>query len=136
MAARLHRVRVEKKLEQCGLFAGQGQVIQALAAAELLTMAELAAMLGIRPPTATKTVRRLVALGLVERLPKPEDRRLIRVKLSEDGKRLFAAVEQIWNEVEEELLATFDTKERTLLRKSLHRIRRNLDLATAENPTV
>ena len=42
-------------------------MLQALAAEGALTMGELAAILRVRPPTASKTISRLSALGLVAR---------------------------------------------------------------------
>jgi DNA-binding MarR family transcriptional regulator len=133
-AARLHRARMDEKLERWGLFAGQEQVIQVLASAELITMAELAAIMRVRPSTASKTVARLVALDLVERQPEPADGRLVRVRLTDEGKRVSGAIERLWDEVESELLETFDAKERKRLRKSLRRLARNLALVTGANP--
>jgi len=56
-AARLHRSRMGDKLADLGLFAGQEQVLQALAATDIMTMGELAGILRVRPPTASKTSR-------------------------------------------------------------------------------
>jgi DNA-binding MarR family transcriptional regulator len=81
-AARLHRSRMGDKLASLGLFAGQEQVLQALAAARIMTMGELAAVLRVRPPTASKTVSRLAALRLVERQAEPDDARVVRVRLT------------------------------------------------------
>jgi DNA-binding MarR family transcriptional regulator len=133
-AARLHRARMDEKLERWGLFAGQEQVIQVLASAELITMAELAAIVRVRPSTASKTVARLVALDLVERQSEPGDGRLVRVRLTDEGKRVSVAIERLWDEVESELLETFDAKQRKRLRKSLRRLARNLALVTGASP--
>src|SRR5918993_922580 len=112
-AARLHRGRMGDKLGALGLFAGQEQVLQALgalgllagqeqvlqalAAPGLMTMGELAAVLRVRPPTASKTVSRLAAIGLVERQPEPDDARVVRVKLTADGLAKAAAIERLWD---------------------------------------
>jgi DNA-binding MarR family transcriptional regulator len=133
-AARLHRARMDEKLEGWGLFAGQEQVIQVLASADLITMAELAAIVRVRPSTASKTVARLVALHLVERHPEPDDGRLVRVRLTQEGRRVSVAIERLWDEVESELLETFDAKERKRLRKSLRRLAKNLALVTGASP--
>ena len=52
-AARLHRSRTGDKLSDLGLFAGQEQVLQALATSGPMTMGDLALMLRVRPPTAS-----------------------------------------------------------------------------------
>ena len=90
-AARLHRGRMGDKLASVGLFAGQEQVLQALAAAGPMTMGELAAILRVRPPTASKTISRLATLSLVERHTEPGDARIVRVRLTEEGQARAAA---------------------------------------------
>lgn len=114
------------KLGELGLFAGQEQVLQALAAESIMTMGELAAVLKVRPPTASKTVSRLSALGLVERHAEPGDGRIVQVKLTEEGRDKAAAIERLWDEVETEFLEGFDPKERKRLRKFLRKIAKNL----------
>jgi DNA-binding MarR family transcriptional regulator len=125
-AARLHRSRMGEKLAELELFAGQEQVLQALASAGLMTMGELAGVLRVRPPTASKTVSRLAALNLVERHPEPDDARIVRVKLTEAGQQKARAIDGLWREVEAEMLEGFDAKDRKRLRKLLRKVAKNL----------
>jgi DNA-binding MarR family transcriptional regulator len=124
--SRLHRSRTGDKLSELGLFAGQEQVLQALASSGPMTMGDLAAILRVRPPTASKTVSRLSTLKLVERHTEPGDARVVRVKLTKEGKRKAASIDAIWDEVEAELLAGFDNKDRKRLRKLLRKAAKNL----------
>jgi DNA-binding MarR family transcriptional regulator len=119
-AARLHRARMGDKLGDLGLFAGQEGVLQALAVGPM-TMGELAAILRVRPPTASKTVSRLSALGLVERRPEPGDARLVRVGLTHEGLAKAQAIDGLWDEVEDEMLKSLDPKDRKRLRKLLRK---------------
>jgi DNA-binding MarR family transcriptional regulator len=114
------------KLADLGLFAGQEQVLQALASTGLMTMGELASILRVRPPTASKTVSRLAAMNLVERHAEPDDARVVRVKLTEQGHEKATAIEALWGDVETELLEGFDGKERKRLRKMLRKAAKNL----------
>jgi len=50
-----------------------------------LTMGELAERLCVKPHTAVEMADRMVALGLVERVQDTDDRRRVRVRLTEDG---------------------------------------------------
>jgi len=125
-AARLHRGRIGDRLADLDLFAGQEQVVQALAAAGTMTMGDLAATLRVRPPTASKTITRLAAMGVVERRTEAGDGRVVRVRLTEAGMAKAAAIEGIWDDVEAEMLDGFDGKERRRLRKLLRRAARNL----------
>jgi DNA-binding MarR family transcriptional regulator len=132
-AARLHRGRMGDKLTQVGLFAGQEQVIQALAAQGLMTMGDLATILRVRPPTASKTVSRLASLGLVERRTEPGDARIVRVRLTEAGLERSKQIATLWDEVEDELLEGFDGKDRKRMRKLLRKAAKNLaDLTGAD----
>jgi len=124
--ARLHRGRMGDKLAGLDLFPGQEQVLQALASEGKMTMGELASILRVRPPTASKTVSRLAALNLIERHTEIGDARVVSVKLTREGRRKAAAIEELWNEVEEELLTDFDQKDRKRLRKLLKRAAKNL----------
>jgi DNA-binding MarR family transcriptional regulator len=134
-ASRLHRSRTGDKLSELGLFAGQEQVLQALASTGPMTMGDLAAILRVRPPTASKTVSRLSSLKLVERHTEPGDARVVRVKLTKEGKRKAAAIDALWDEVEAELLAGFDNKDRKRLRKLLRKAAKNLAGITGADQT-
>ena len=52
-----------------------------------ITLGELAAIEQVAPPTATKVVAKLEEQGLVEREDDPSDRRVVRVALSDAGRR-------------------------------------------------
>lgn len=125
-SARLHRTRMGERLSALGLFPGQEQVLQALSEVEAMTMGELADLLRVKPPTASKTVARLSAQGLVTRQAEPGDARVVRVRLTPDGVQRAASIVQLWDEVEDELLDGFDAKERRRLRKLLRRVAKNL----------
>jgi len=53
----------------------------------------LARQLAVSPPSVTALVDGLVARGLVERQPDPEDRRRLTLLLTRDGERLVAAAD-------------------------------------------
>ena len=125
-AARLHRSRIGDRLAALDLFAGQEQVVQALAAAGTMTMGDLAATLRVRPPTASKTISRLAALGFVERRAEAGDGRIVRVRLTEIGLAKAEAIARLWDDVEAELLDGFEGKEKRRLRKLLRKAATNL----------
>lgn len=135
-AARLHRARTGDRLAKLGLFAGQEQVVQALAAAGTMTMGDLAALLRVRPPTASKTVTRLAALGIVERRAESGDGRVVRVQLTEAGLAKAEAIERIQEDVEAELLDHLDKTDRRRLRKLLRKAARGLAEAAGASGQV
>lgn len=130
-AARLHRTRIGERLASLGLFPGQEQVLQALANTDSLTMGELAGLLRVKPPTASKTIARLALQGLVERRTEPGDARVVIVRLTEEGQHRAASIDRLWGEVEEEFLTGLDGKDRKRLRKLLRKAAKNLAGTTA-----
>jgi DNA-binding MarR family transcriptional regulator len=52
-----------------------------------LRLSVLADRMGISAPTASRAVDGLVDLGLMERLPDPEDRRAVRIDLTRPGRK-------------------------------------------------
>lgn len=131
VAARLHRARMGERLNALGLFPGQEQALKSLQAAPM-TMGELAALLRVKPPTVSKTIGRLSLQGLVSREGGGRDGRLVQVALTEHGQKTAAALDAVWNQVEDELLEKLDAKERKQLRKLLRKVAKGLSQAGAE----
>ena len=127
LAARLHRTRMAMLLDEIGLFPGQEQALQVLAQHENgMTMGELSRTLHVRPPTASKTIARLNAQGLVEREGNSPDGRVVRVSLTPLGREKLERIDQVTDQLEGELVDLFDNKDARRLRKSLRRIAKQL----------
>lgn len=73
----------------------QYRALVVLAAHGPQSLAELATYLGVNPSTATRMSDRLVAKGLVRRRTASDDRRKIRLALSESGRAVVAEVTQL-----------------------------------------
>lgn len=73
----------------------QYRALVVLAAHGPQSLAELATYLGVNPSTATRMSDRLVAKGLVRRRTASDDRRRIRLALSESGRGVVAEVTQL-----------------------------------------
>nr|WP_281503097.1 MarR family transcriptional regulator [Ancylobacter crimeensis] len=125
-AARLQRALAARHLAELGLFPGQESVLKLLSESDGRTMTELAAALQVRPPTASKTVGRLSAQGLLTRKASDGDGRLVRVWLTEEGRQRAGAVDGIWDRIEDIMIAGLDSKDRKRLRKLLRKLDKNL----------
>jgi len=55
------------------------------------TLGALASIEGVTPPTMSRLVAGMVTDGLVERMPDPGDRRIVRVAASDQGRALLLA---------------------------------------------
>lgn len=124
--ARLQRALAARRLQDIGLFPGQETVLKLLSETDGRTMTELAGALKVRPPTASKTVGRLSAQGLLVRRASEGDARLVRVHLTEEGRLRAGAIDGISDSLEDTMTAGLDGKDRKRLRKLLRKIERNL----------
>src|SRR5919197_6687353 len=78
-------------------------------------MGELATALRVAESTATRVVDRLVADGLLERMPDPSDRRTVRVALTTKGRALLAKARRRRSQTMAELLDALSPGERDQL---------------------
>ncbi|HTP02767.1 MAG TPA: MarR family transcriptional regulator [Anaerolineales bacterium] len=95
--------------------------------AEPITMGDLSRILGVPFSTATRTVDWLVNNGYVQRLADPGDRRVVRVVLTDAGKELSGAMNDVFLEGAEQLLHNFPPEERKELGRLLSKLVDNLE---------
>lgn len=124
--ARLQKALSARHLAALGLFPGQEAVLKLLCEADGRTMGDLASALRVRPPTASKTIARLTTQGLVERRATDGDGRLVRVFLTDAGRERGSSIDGVWEQIETEMVAGLDGKERKRLRKLLRKVENNL----------
>jgi DNA-binding MarR family transcriptional regulator len=82
---RLRQVRPVGEMTQ-----GQLSALTSLELAGALTPRELAEAERVQPPTMTKIIAKLEALGLVQRTPHPTDGRQVILAATEHGRAVFA----------------------------------------------
>lgn len=87
--ARLHRAL--RQHAEAGLSPSQLSALAAIDRHGSMTLGELATHEGVTPPTITGIVARLEADANVAREADPEDRRLVRVVATEQGRQLLRA---------------------------------------------
>ncbi len=134
-AAHAYRVRAGSQLSRLKLHSGQETLLKALADSDGMSMSDLAATLGVQPPTVTKMISRLAAQGYVERRAAPGDARQAQVFLTEQGRDAIAAIDKLWKRIEKTALTDIDDKDRKRLRKLLRQVERNLGASRIEHPT-
>lgn len=130
-AARLSRTALAARLNGHGFYAGQDQLMLALEHEDGQSPGELAAKLGVRPPTITKTINRLTAQGVLEKRASKEDARQAHIFLTASGREAIMAIEKAVKKTEKQAFRGIDRKEQKALSKLLARIEANL-AGTAE----
>lgn len=131
-AARLTRTALAARLLSHGLYAGQEQIIMALAETDGQTPGQLAARLGVRPPTITKTINRLQAQGFVAKQASETDARQAHVFLAEHGREAIRSIEKSLKKTEKQALKGIDKKDQKTLAKLLKQIEVNLSAVVEE----
>lgn len=141
-ASRATRTALANRLLAHGFYAGQDQIMLALAAEDGQTPGKLAERMGVRPPTITKTINRLQTQGFLEKRASSADQRQAHVFLTETGQAAIKSIEKSVKKTEKQALKGLDKKDQKVLAKLLSRIEENLgaggddDMADAESPVV
>lgn len=86
------------------------------------TMGEISQALSVPFSTATRLMNWWVENGFAQRLSDPNDRRIVRVGLTERGERLLAAIERHIAQTAEKVLAPLGAEEREALLRLLSKV--------------
>lgn len=89
----------------------QFQYLQAIHRLPSPTIGALSAQLGVRSPTVTVAVQRLMERGLVSKHPHPTDARSSRLALTARARRLFVAQERAFRALGEDIRGALSASE-------------------------
>ena len=89
----------------------QLNVLMFLETRDHVRMKDIGVKLGIKPSSVTNLVDRLIKAELVKRSCDPEDRRVVEVSLSENGKNLIEEVRKTDRKHWEKVIGKIDEKE-------------------------
>ena len=79
---------MQAQLAEVGLYRGQPPIMALLHKRDGMSQKEMARALNLSPATMTVTLKRMERAGLIEREMDGRDQRILRVHLSEEGKRM------------------------------------------------
>ncbi len=112
---KLYRAARARRFAALGLHPGQDVLLWHLAQDRGgMTISELAARLGVEPPTATRSLARLEKTGYFRREPVATDRRQVRIVVTDAGQALVPAIEQAWSELAEEAMGEVSAPDREI----------------------
>jgi DNA-binding MarR family transcriptional regulator len=117
--------QADKRLEAHGLTSAQWGPLLKIQAGGSATVAELARWLSIDAGAMTRMLDRLEKKGLCRRVRSTEDRRVVRVELTPEGRAAIAGVPAVLAEVLNAMLAGFSHDEWTALKSYLQRMLAN-----------
>lgn len=90
------------------------------------TMGEISQALSVPFSRATRLINWWVESGFAQRLSDPNDRRIVRVALTEDGERLLGAIERHIAQTVERVLTPLRLEEREALLRLLSKVAQGL----------
>jgi DNA-binding MarR family transcriptional regulator len=114
---RVHRIQ-KRHLQECGLGVtpAQSRLLRTLAHYESPPrMADLAERLEVVPRAVTTLVDGLEASGKVRRVPDPTNRRVIRIELTDDGRKALRELHGARRSAAAEILAPLTEEQRAVL---------------------
>jgi DNA-binding MarR family transcriptional regulator len=117
--------QADRKLAVHGLTNAQWAPLFKLHQGQCTTVAELARELGLDPGATTRAIDRLEAKQLVRRIRSAEDRRVVRIELSDAGREAAAQVPAVLAEILNQHLSGFDAAEWRQLLDMLRRMLAN-----------
>jgi DNA-binding MarR family transcriptional regulator len=114
-------------LAENGVTASQGYTLLSLPQEGYLSMNDLSEAMGLASSTMTRYVDQLVEKGLAYREPDHEDRRVVRVELTERGRELRGVVESAMQEFFKQVLDELQEEERSVLLRALEQAARAIE---------
>ncbi|MFC8519258.1 MarR family winged helix-turn-helix transcriptional regulator [Streptomyces sp. NPDC057257] len=117
LTRRVHRIQ-KRHIEQCGMGVtpAQSRLLRTLAHyGSPPRMADLAERLEVVPRAVTSLVDGLEASGKVRRVPDPTNRRVIRIELTEDGRKALRELRAARRSAAAEILAPLTEEQRAVL---------------------
>ena len=118
---------LEKRLHKIGISPAQHIALAHLNASGAMPQMELAAYLSTSPVSVVKLIDRMERDGWVERQPSVEDRRIKLVVPTEKSAAVWSELTAIARATIEKAYRGISEKEINTCKKTLHRIRENLE---------
>ncbi|WP_319507456.1 MarR family transcriptional regulator [uncultured Methanolobus sp.] len=126
-------VKINNRMKELGLSAGQFFVLIILSIEQGITQDMLAGKLLIDKGSIARAVNVLEDKGLVKRITDENNRRALRLYLTETGEQLIPEIVKIDNEWEEAAFSGLTEEEKTRAKDLLHKIAKNSYEAAYKN---
>ena len=117
---------LEVRIKPHGVGVGQWFFLRELWEEDGLTQGDLSARAGMTAPTTVVAIRRMVDDGLVLREPDDQDRRKVRIHLTEKGRRFRDELLPFAFDVNKVATADFSQEEIRQFRSFVERMKKNL----------
>ena len=132
---RAHRGATGTLLATLGLHSGQEMILMQLWREDGQSQKTLAQSLGVQPPTVTKMLQRLEAMGVITRRASSTDGRSMNAFLTDKGRALEPKVHAVFQQLDQRTATDLSDDDLELLHGLLARVTKNLrDDRTDDGP--
>jgi DNA-binding MarR family transcriptional regulator len=118
----LHKNAIQKYANSVGLHSGQVFVMMELWKTDGQRQIDLAERVNLSPPTVNKILGGLLENDFVTRARYEDDARSTRIFLTEKGVKVREALEQAWEELEDQTLGSLTDTEALMLKQLLQKL--------------
>jgi DNA-binding MarR family transcriptional regulator len=119
-------------LSRYGVTSSQGEALLAFSEGSRASMNELSRSLGLANSTMTRMVENLVARGLVRRMEDDQDRRIVRVALTSEGRALQGSLKEARREIQRLIMTGLRAEDRIMVLKALEKLNAASEMAMRE----
>jgi DNA-binding MarR family transcriptional regulator len=123
-----YRTLSDNLMDQIAMHRAQATVLCKLFIQDGMTQSEIAQQLAVQGATVTDMLQRMEENKLVTRRRDPDDNRLVRVYLTDEGREKERSITEQFLKLEGTIFADFDESERARLRQLLNRMLHNISL--------
>jgi DNA-binding MarR family transcriptional regulator len=112
----------QRTIAELGITSQQGSILFMVASGKCVVAAELAREYGIDASAVTRLIDRLEKRGLLTRVRSSEDRRVVRLALTQEGQDIAVRMPAMFQGVLDHLLGGFTPEEVGFLKSMLRRV--------------
>ncbi len=126
----------ERYLAKVGISVGEFLALRTLATSGPCPMVELAKEQFISPPALTSIVDSLETQGLVERARSEEDRRVINIKITSKGEKVFARAHVLYKQFFENVMHALSRQEINVVLAAFEKLSESAQAYPVEDVSV
>ena len=117
-----HRDHLDKLMKEIGLHGGQVFVLNLLWETDGMSQADIVKALNLTAPTVYNMVVRLQETGFVSIQKDENDARVMRVFLTQQGRKIAIRVEQQWQKLEDQTFTNLTEPEKMMFSMLLQKV--------------
>lgn len=132
----LHRYRISTALSGLNIYRGQPELLEYLIENGDCSQREIADHFGISPASVATSVKRMCKAGFIERTENENDRRINRLRITEEGMKALNRSREKCREIDETMFKDFSEKDLEEFNLMIEKITKNLSYGNVSEKEV